>query len=144
MEKPHPQQRKTRTWFITSHGQPPPRKSGSITPKGDLRRQAPSQWTSPSSFVLSFVCWAWHQVVWNIPLGPAVPAVSSPTPCLLPASSLGAVWGAERVSALCKPCSVITKISLFINTVSSTDAKHSPLLTTLKDINPSKTTKGFN
>lgn len=70
-------------------------KQSSITYDGDLGRQAPSFWKSslPSSS-LTFICWEWCLLVWNISL---VSWGKLPWLCVFPTSCVPpAWWGSVR------------------------------------------------
>ena len=68
--------------------------------------------------------------------GSAVPAVSPPTPCAPPACSLVG-WGEEQNSPWLwvSPAQQGRKHPCAINTVSSTNPKHSPIPATVKKMN---------
>ena len=94
---------------------------------------------SPPSSSPSFICWAWHHMVWNIPLVSwGQLSQLCPLPKLLVHPQPAHWWGgvrAEKALALCKHCSAITKTSLCYQHCFSTTPKHSPILATMKKIN---------
>ena len=98
----------------------------------------------------SFICWAWHHMVWNIPWvswGQLFWLCPLPTSCAPPASLLVG-WGEkkERPCLSVSPAQQELKHPCVINTVYSTNPKHSPTLATMEKINPipAKTSTIFN
>ena len=86
-----------------------------------------------------FICWAWHCMVWSVPLvsgGQLFQLHPLPTSCT-PPTSLLVGWGEKQKSPwlsvstaqqwLNHPCD--------INTVFNTNVKHSPILATAKKMN---------
>lgn len=106
----------------------------------DFGRQVPSLWMSPfPSFIPIFMSWAWHHVVWKIPLvslGSAVPAVSPPNILCTP-SLFGGVGdvrssGLEAVQALMR--NNVRQVGV-INSVLVRNLEHSTVQSTMKTIN---------
>lgn len=96
-----------------------------------------AKWFPIALSSLRLICRVWFHMVWKIVLilwSQLSQLCPLPSFCAPTASTLGGQHKKQKAVALCKPCSTVTKTSLYYTWVSSTISQHGLILVSMKNI----------